>query len=211
MKTQKVLSAIGFMLILIYSCSSPVLVGKKYIYNGEYYQESLQFISKNECTYEQLFVPCGMSPRYEHIKIICTYKFRNNIIEVNNKYPIDSLKNSTHIRIPFEEIEKCKYLRQYTIDPIPNGKIMIGRPSSFNDGYYLGYLNYIEKEKLLYQDSLIIYLKSYSEPTEFSDRGWARNVIFTDMTKAIDSITKKQIIRNIVLNKSILKKIANGK
>lgn len=157
------------LVFIICACSSKkVLVGKKYIATTEYDSMILDFHTQDECVFTHSFIPCGMDERFQSINIICNYKIKNNIITLENKYPIDSLSNVSSIAIPEKELKKCAYMNLYTISgrkPYPPNVFLIGAPPVYNNGDYIGFLNYIHKEKLLYRDSLIFYQKStYKKP-----------------------------------------------
>lgn len=157
MKTNNLLIALGVCLFV--SCSKFLHIeGRSYsnISDREYFIESFEFIDKNTCIYKQSF-NCALSKEYKEFILICNYSIKGNRLLMVNKYPIDTLKNKIYLRLPESEINKCSYMTRYTIDLVPDERLMIGRPPRFNDGYYIGYYNYFEKVEYLFYDSVFYY------------------------------------------------------
>lgn len=184
------------------NCSnkSYLLANRKYLIATEYNVMELYFLNKNECVYTESFTYCDLEPGYQQIKIFCNYKLRNNIISLKNKYPIDSLKNKAFIKIPDKVLHECDFMNKYSIDShareyseyldeiIAGTRVIAGLPRFYNNAYYAGYLNYIDKEKFYFQDSIIVYSKITFSPT--SEGGYVNKAISQNDTfnKGINAI-----------------------
>lgn len=215
----------NFILIILFiciffSCSTNqnlLLINREYtLKHSEFDSMSLHFNNRKECIFTHAFRDCGMDERYQKIEIICKYKLKDNILYLKNKFPIDSLKNIAYIKIPDSERVKCEYMNQYTIDPYGDkadfkGIIIDGRPF-LNNAQYIGYLNYIEEERLLFKDNLLLYFKMPSPQKEMVNEAGlqARHDLdyyilgaFVLNGHTVDSATSRNILNESISNKSI--------
>lgn len=209
---MKILFPFVLIVILFFmSCLNKTnsLMGKKYIFQDDYGSMSIEFTSKKECIYIHNLKACGMDTIFQKVRIKCFYNLNGNIITLCNPNPVDTLKSKGYIKVPEEELKKCFYMNQYIIDPnsIYENRIgLIGIRTPQNNAFYIGYLNYIDKEKLLYQDSLIYYQKSFimnNQPQGFNisllKEGCIANRHFTDSCR-LNMIRQGKVPANIIIN-----------
>ncbi|MBK5722952.1 hypothetical protein JGH11_18950 [Dysgonomonas sp. Marseille-P4677] len=213
-----------FILIILFiygfvSClttKNSLLVNKRYtLVHSDLDSMSLYFKNKEECIFTHTFKSCNMSERFQGIKIECKYKLKDNILQLKNKSQIDSLRNIAYIKIPDDELEKCEYMKLYTIDIDGKeaglkGIVIDGRPIR-NNSEYIGHLNYIENEKLLFKDSLLLYFKMPSRPensvnkmglpVRYSDYYILGSFVLNGYT--VDSLINRQIIEEAIYNNTI--------
>lgn len=217
------LTILFISLACLTNCASKthILVNKKYIARTEYDIMELHFLDKEKCMFTQTFTICNdIDVKYRAISILCQYKLKGNIIRLRNIYPIDSIGNKAFIKIPYEELSKCDYMGEYTIDEVGRkydkkhlkeieaGKsLIIDMPRFYNNGYYVGWLNYIQNETMLYQDSLIMYSKgSVRRASKINglvglDQDEHRGItkVFEREGHPIDSLIKQRLLLDLVI------------
>jgi hypothetical protein len=195
---KKIILVILVTLITACSNTSNILKGRKYVNDCGYMEESLDFISNKQCIYRQFF-NCEMEQPYKNFEIVCSYKIHKNQIVLSNENHIDSLKGKSHIEIPQEQLDKCSYMALYTIDSRNPQSIGIGAPPVHNNGYYIGYLNYINNDKLLIQDSIIYYKKHFIH----NNQGYTIETKLFFYNHLPDSIYKTELTKEAIKNTQI--------